>query len=330
MAAATKRTREAEDEETAREIRNKRLRPTETFEFYVRFTQTSTLKSWLESLGSVLEEVCFQVHADEDFSGFFVESLDSANVSLAQGKIDATVELSGDENPVFHLKLQNLLGCLKNVHPQHFFDIWRLKGDADVQIAAFEPHVNTYIPKSRLKTLYKDAEFVQLKGMVYSLYVDIDLTCFRNSIRTAREHKAEALEIEVRVPRKAAPEETTKKVTTFFIMKYESLEVSSSFVYQSSSETNTRKEEPDGSSSLVIRASDVSSGEYEDAPPDDDTDCLFSGSYSVEYLQKFVKQMDRPTVTLRLAKGMPLLIEYPLGPGPTTYVRFLLAERESG
>jgi hypothetical protein len=109
-------------------------------------------------------------------------------------------------------------------------------------------------------------------------------------------------------------------------MSYKGDEVSSTFVYQSSSEPDTTT----GDGHTIIRASDVAGGEYEDTPPTDEMKCLFIGRFKVDFLHLFVKSMERHTINIRLSNAKPLLIEYPLGSGPSTFVRFILAQNYEG
>jgi hypothetical protein len=103
-------------------------------------------------------------------------------------------------------------------------------------------------------------------------------------------------------------------------------EVSSKFVYQSSTEPETVA---DGQP-LIIRANDVSSTGYDDGLPDDDAlTVIYEDRFSVDSLFLFIRSMERHVLTLRLGQGQPLLLDFPMGCGRADYIRFILAPKIS-
>lgn len=292
--------------------------PDTELEFYIRFPQPWAFKSWMEVIAGVLPEACFEVHSDEAFQGLVVESVDAARICLLQGRFETSVEKAPGSQPSFFLRTQNLLACFKNVSAHYFVDIWRIAGQSNLEVMAFEPHVHSYTPKFSLRTLCKENDLLQLENLTYRIYVEFDLTCLRNIVKTAKEHKSDMLEIRIQVKSCDAESVGKKKTTTILVLKYENDEVSSSFTYQSSSEPDA---EIDGRT--IIRAADACGATFHEMPCEVELDELYRGRFGVEYLYTFLKSMERSTINLRLSDKMPLVLEHQQG---NTCIRFVLAE----
>jgi len=156
----------------------------------------------------------------------------------------------------------------------------------------YEPEVNTYTPTFKLRTLAKDPDSIHLQVMNYKILVDIDLQTFRNAIKTAKDHKADSVDLKVLSPKG----QKGPRRTTFFVVAYESDEVNSLFPYQSVTETEestgpeARCTESESSEKpLCIKASENVAGDYDGLPSEGDLDVLYSAKFAVDYLFLFVK-----------------------------------------
>ena len=282
----------------------------ESKDFHARFSQCITYKNFCEIIGNILKECYFQIVAggENQFSGLTVESIDAPKVCMVQGRLTADVSISdGDGAKHYCVNMVNIQSCLKNVHPQHFLDIWRDTDGTDLVMHVFEPDVHTYTPTFKIKTLAKENEYFSgIDNLVYPLTVEIETISFRNAVKTAKEHKADHVIIEVSRP-KVRRSETHE--TAFFVLRYNGEEVSSTFPFQSS--TEKRGDKWDG----VVRASENVGVDFEDLPPESELDIEYKGVFGVEYLCLFVKNMERHTLTLRLANDSPMVLQYPLGCG---------------
>uniref|UniRef100_A0A6C0C1D3 Proliferating cell nuclear antigen PCNA N-terminal domain-containing protein n=1 Tax=viral metagenome TaxID=1070528 RepID=A0A6C0C1D3_9ZZZZ len=297
------------------------------FIWQARFAQCVTFKTFIENISNVLTEGHFTIVNKEDgFQGIETDSMDPNRIALVQGRLTAAVEGEVTEsNSTFCIKMQNMLTCMRNAHAQHFLDLWRPKDSTDVVLHVYEPDVNTYTPTFKLRTLAKDADSIRLHVMDYKILVEIDLQTFRNAIKTAKDHKTESVDLRVLTPRV----QRGSRVTTFFVIKYESDEVKSIFPYQSVTEVDAVSADPSRHTSnpLCIRVSENIAGDYDAIPSEEDLEVLYSARFAVDYLFLFVKGMDRSGITLRLSPDLPLIIDYPLGCSNTDYVRFVLAPK---
>ena len=300
----------------------------EIYTWQARFAQCVTFKTFIENISNVLTEGHFTiVRQPGGFHGIETDSMDPSRIALVQGRLTATVE--GDiteSNSCFCIKMQNVLTCMRNAHAQHSLDLWRPQDSTDVVLHVYEPDVNTYTPTFKLRTLAKDSDSIRLHVMDYKILVEIDLQTFRNAIKTAKDHKTDSVDLRVLTPR---IRKSSSRVTTFFVIKYESDEVKSVFPYQSVTEVDEQGDESSRTKAnpLCIRVSENIAGDYETFPSEDELDVLYSARFAVDYLFLFVKGMDRSGITLRLGPELPLIIDYPLGCSNTDYVRFVLAPK---
>lgn len=297
------------------------------FIWQARFAQCVTFKTFIENISNVLTEGHFSIINNEDgFQGIETDSMDPSRIALVQGRLTASVEGEVSEgNSCFCIKMQNMLTCMRNAHAQHFLDLWRPRDSTDVVLHVYEPDVNTYTPTFKLRTLAKDADSIRLHVMDYKILVEIDLQTFRNAIKTAKDHKTDSVDLRVLTPRVRK----SSRVTTFFVIKYESDEVKSVFPYQSVTEVDAAAGDaaPLTTNPLYIRVSENIAGDYDAIPSEEDLEVLYSAKFAVDYLFLFVKGMDRSGITLRLSSDLPLIIDYPLGCSSTDYVRFVLAPK---
>jgi hypothetical protein len=291
------------------------------FDWHARFVQCVTFKTFMENISNVLTEGHFTVVKRDGFEGIETDSMDPSRIALVQGRLTAGVDgVLNERNCSFCIKMQNVLTCLRNAHTQHFLNLSRPRDSTDIVLHVYEPDVNTYTPTFKLRTLAKDSDAIRLQVMDYKILIEIDLQTFRNAIKTAKDHKTDTVELSVLTPKK---EQNDRKTTTFFVVKYASDEVSSVFPYQSITEQN----ECSNGDSLCIKVSENAAGDYDALPSESELDVLYSAKFAVDYLFMFTKGMDRSGVTLRLNKGLPLILDYPLGCSNTDYVRFVLAPK---
>ncbi len=298
------------------------------------FAQSSTLKTFLENIANLLTECNFEVICNAEFQGLIVERLDNSRVCLVQARISGQVTLATQGvRHSFCLRMSNLLSCLRNAHPCHFVDIWSPEGSTDVVMRVHEPQVSSYTPTFTLRTLaVLDEADDMMPTMEYELFVEIDLTTFQSVMKTAKNHKADTASICVYGLRSRAPEDTDP-IINYFVISYAGDEVSSQFPFQSSTEHLA----PGGGGGaggvdepMVIRASTSVTEDYDGLPPEDELISIYNGIFSVEYLFLATRSMERHVLTLRLGRGKPLLIEFPLGSGKTDYLRCVLAPKFDG
>jgi hypothetical protein len=293
------------------------------YEFRCKFSQIVAFKSFFENLGSVLHEVTLEVRNDPDgFKGIVADSMDARGVALVHGKLAGQVELNVPQ-ATFCITVKDILDLFPNVHPQHFVEIYRLEGTTDITLYVYEPSIRTTTPSIQIKTLARSIETLELNEMDYSYYVEIELAAFRNALKTAKSQKATSIQLCVyEIPRSQGGEKTI-----FFVVKYTGERTSSSFPYESRIITTGADKGPITIKALEGGGGD--SGEEEEGVSMqeklEEMEPAYQGNFLAEYLYLFVKSMDRFNITLRLAHGRPLIVDYPLGCSATDGLRYVLA-----
>jgi hypothetical protein len=205
--------------------------------------------------------------------------------------------------------------------PQQFVDIWSLEQSGEINVAAFEPNICSFTQQNTIRCIDNGDDCgACLESLRYDMYVEIDLVSFRTAVKAAKDQKAQSIQLGVSVPIADADQLGTGRISTFFIMRYSGDEVSGYFMHQSCSEPADTE-----GGATAIRATDGTACEFTSPPPEESLKCLYKERFLVEYLMHFVKAMERHTITLRLAPGLPLLLEYPFGGCAENFIRFVLA-----
>ena len=294
------------------------------YEWTAQFTQSVTLKTFMENISNVVTEGYFRMVCTDDFQGLETDTLDGTQIALVKGRMSARVTGKVTvENSKFCIKISTVLSCLRNAHAQHFVDISCPRDSSDVIISVYEPAVSTFTPTFRLRTLAKEFDVLPIRTEQYKFMVEIDLHTFRSAVKTAKEHRADIMTLKVLQP----VQKSDTRRTTFFVVEYAAEEVKSVFPYRSVTDEEIVGE--NGDMHLVIKATESTSEETEQVFSEDDTVILFSGRFATDYLCNFTKSMDRSTMILRLnPPDAPLVIDFTLGCSTRDFIRYILAPRE--
>jgi len=301
------------------------------YDFKCKFTQIVAFKSFFENLGSVLHEVTLEVRSDpgDGYKGLVADSMDSRGVALVHGKLAAQVDLNVSQ-ATFCVIVRDIIDIFPNIHPQHFLEIYRLEGSTDITLRVYEPGVKTTAPSVQIKTLARAIETMELNEMEYEFYVEIDLSAFKNALKTAKCQKATTIQLCVYEYCKMMSGDSETEKTICFVVKYSGERTSSSFPFESRIVMSGGESGP-----VMIKALDGGVQEEEEEDSESVQEMLskmspvYQGSFLSEYLFFFVKSMDRFNITLRLATDRPLIVDYPLGCSSTDGLRYVLAPTSS-
>lgn len=304
------------------------------YDFRCRFSQTVAFKSFFENLGNVLAEVTLEVRsAPGDFAGIVADSMDPSSVTLVHGKIAGQVELNVPlEQAIFCITIKDVLDIFPNIHPQHFVEIYRVRGCTDITMHIFEPSLRASNFQFRIQTLDKSIDTLELNDMHYSYYVEVELNAFKNALKTAKNQAAESIQLLIYETEEEAAEQGQRSI--FFVIRYRGIRTSVSFPYESKVLMRSSEDGP-----LQIKAIEhESSAGSEDACDQgmqlhdrlEELEPTYQGSFLSRYIFQFVKSMERSNITLRLARDKPLIIDYPLGCSSTDGLRFVLAPTAPG
>ena len=290
-----------------------------------RFSQCVAFKNFAQNVGNVLEDGFFKLVKTADFEGLEVEGIDAMHICLVRGRLEGAVELpEAVEHFKFCVPMAKLLTCLPSAHPQHFLELSGDEDGSELRLRIFEPEVRSYCSSFVLRTHAKEMPRVDLEDLSYAFYVEMDLAVFKTAVKTARDQRAESTSFTVYEPKRTAGDGGDAQSTVFFVVRSPAEGVESSFLFQSTTESDEAAE----GQPRAIRAYEAPAGDSAAMPAAEDLTTVYGNDFSTDYLFKFVKSMERHAVTLRLAQTLPLVVEYPLGCETKNFLRFVLAAKK--
>ena len=298
----------------------------------IRFSQGSTFKSFMENVKEILPECALEIVHSGPFNGISVESIDPSRISLLQGRLSAKVKVrDAGCGYTFCVRMATVISSLKSIAPSYFVDIWSEVGSTDIVIYIYEPKARTPPQKFVLKTLAKQQETLDLEGMQYDILTEMDLQNFRNVIKTAKEHRADCIEIAVySVPRELSVASNGFSDSTsqhLLVLSYAGDEAQCEICYPSVTEEDSNKDGPTYIKAIDAQYDENSFTEKENLK------LLYKGSFGCESIAPFIKSVERHALTLRMASNQPLIIDHPIGSSPLTnnvdgdFLRLILAPR---
>lgn len=276
----------------------------------LKFDQTAPLRMLMDIIHNLITRVQVQVVKSEDFSGIIIESVDTKRVCLICAKLECEVvsDSSGclDE---FCVDTQTISTCLRSIASHYSVDIYNC-GD-EISMISYEVLSCTYTSHFKLPTLIHDAEKISLDDLDYDHIVEIDLVTIRGIVKNCLALKGDTITILVQAP--VSGDATQKMVT--IISKGNATQEHKFYSSTDSIDGEMGKK--------VIRTTqDVNVNTIGDTPMKE----LYNETFSAAYLNLFMKSMERQVLEMKLTKGMPLIITYPLGADGSS-IRFVLAAK---
>jgi hypothetical protein len=286
-------------------------------EWQVTFDQTQGLRTLVEVVSNILTRVNFRLIFDQKRNMHFlcIDSIDPQHVCMIQARLicEKTVNITDEVDFCVDSGILNLI--LKSIPSHYSIDLMRNRSSADIHIKAYETLSNSHQTNFEIPTLVDDSESMKLSDMEYKYIIEIDLGTLRQIVKMTMSLRANQLELSVRKPK----DESEGKVvrTTFTIGSNGDARQAHNFHSATVSEGGEKGD------TYVIRAATDSTA------PDggvDDSELVYSDMFSAQYLNFFLKSMERQIITMKLARDKPLIVHYPLG-AEKSYICFVLAPK---
>lgn len=286
-------------------------------EWQVTFDQTQGLRTLVEVVSNILTRVNFRLIFDQKRNMHFlcIDSIDPQHVCMIQARLicEKTVNITDEVDFCVDSAILNLI--LKSIPSHYSIDLMRNRSSADIHIKAYETLSNSHQTNFEIPTLVDDSESMKLSDMEYKYIIEIDLGTLRQIVKMTMSLRANQLELSVRKPK----DESEGKVvrTTFTIGSNGDARQAHNFHSATVSEGGEKGD------TYVIRAATDSTA------PDggvDDSELVYSDMFSAQYLNFFLKSMERQIITMKLARDKPLIVHYPLG-AEKSYICFVLAPK---
>lgn len=274
----------------------------ENEEWKVTFEQVGQLRSVVEILNNVLTRTTFKI---ED-GILHVDNIDAKHVCMVQARLQV---VCNHKDPIrFSITCNTLLNCLRACPNHYALEMFKLSDSANIHIKSFELLSNNHQFEADIPTVADDDDDFTLDNMEYNQCVEMELSTLRSTVKTAISLQAQDIRMVVMEPEEQ-PE--GRKVTAFrLIGEGGDAKPCFSFISETNEDENIIRTEESIQSASVFESM---TEKYE-------------ASFSVTYLNNFLKSMERQTLMMQLSQGKPLVMNYPLGK-ENSYVKFVLAAR---
>ena len=296
---------------------SKKMKLTTDVEWKITFDQTQGIRTLVDVVGNILNRVNFRINHDHKKNSFFlcIDSIDPQHVCMIQARLscEKCTGLTGDEMFCVDTSILNTL--LKNVPAHYSLDLIKKESSADIYMRTYETLSNSHETHYVLSTLVDESETMQLSDMQYKYTIEIDLGTLRQIVKMSQQLRANHIEFSVK-----EPTDNAKGVsrTTFSI----SSRGDATQEHRFNSATVTEPGEQD--QTCVIRAATDSTGPEQ--VEGEYMDTKYMDAFSTQYLNYFLKSMERQIITMKLSQDKPLILHYPLG-ADRSYICFVLAPK---
>ena len=288
----------------------KKPKVAEIEEWRITFDQTQGLRTLVDVVGNILTRVNFRIMYDVSKKTHFlcIDSIDPQHVCMIQARLVCERDDGGQEDITFCLESGVLNTCLKSVPSHYSLDLRKYSNSANIQLKAYETVSNSHTQTFELSTLVDDSETMQLTDMTYTFTIEIDLSTLRQIVKMSMSLRATQIDMIVN-----QPADPTDGRTTFTI-------ASTGDATQSHNFNSATIKENDSNSCVIRAATDTM------APEGEIVDMLqkYKDTFSAQYLNFFLKSMERQIITMKLSQDKPLILHYPLG-AQMSYICFVLA-----
>ena len=293
----------------------KRAKPSPPEAWKLTFHQTNALRTLIDVVSNVINRVNIKVVSKDDFRGIRMESIDSKRVCLIAAQLACKIEGGCGEGEVcFCVDTTTLSTCLRSVSPLYSIDVARAPSSEEVVLRSYELISNNYTSQFKLPTLAHDNDDVKLHDIDYIYEIEFDLFTLRSIVKNCIALKGENVSIMVEEPKLHGSVRHTR-----LTVRSEG-NAEQTHVFHSATEKVTQ----DAGEPLVIKATSDTS----DSPTLSEMEVQYDETFSASYLNSFMKNMEKNSITMRLAPSKPLVLSYPLGIESSS-ICFVLAAKAS-
>jgi hypothetical protein len=296
-----------------------------------------------------------------DFSGIYAEFIDKSNSCVIIMKYAAEVVLNEElkvqqEDMQFCVHIPTMLNHLKSVNSSFCLQMYRRRNDDKIHFKAFGQSLGyRQFRHIRMDTWDKVADKFSISDIKYDYVVVFELAEMRRILRLAKSINSKNLRIVIMEP-KENPDNRVKR--SFFLIQVLGEHSYDEEVFCSTTEIaeettgmqegqvdnqgegqegcqeikdgDQEEQKKEGLKRLVIKNSEMLEMQDADNPMNyhlKDLNQKYAGIFTVEYLNMFIKSLDRHTINLHLANDKPMIVTCSLG-DETSFLAFVLAQQE--
>lgn len=279
-----------------------------SIEWQITFDQTQSLRTMFEVVGNILTRINVRITKTTDSNRPFlcIDSIDPQHVCMIKARLQCEKSMNLNEEKEFCVDANIINSCLKNTPNDYSIDITKMYGSDNISMRAYESLSNSHTLHYDIPTLVDDSERMNLTDLQYKYTIEIDLGLLRNIVKMSGSLRSEHMQISVLETEKEESSQISISAKGDATITHNFF---SSIVHDSANDTCT------------IKAMTESS-----APESELTSLRlkYKESYSVKFLNYFLKSMERTLITMKLSENKPLILHYPLG-AEKSFICFVLA-----
>lgn len=279
----------------------------------ITFDQTQSLRTLFEVVGNILTRVSVSIKFDTKKNAHFlcIDSVDPRHVCMIQARLVCEKTNRQIDNDSFCVDSNILNNCLKNIPNHYSVDLEKHTNNDNIHIFAYETLSNSHSTTYIIPTLMSDSESMHLQDMDYKYTIEIDLSTLRQIVKMSQQLRADTIDLQVSEP----PEEKPNRSCISISAQGEATirhNFYSNMVHEETQNTNVMRAMVDSTSP--------------DGSEEENMVVKYKERYSAQYLNFFLKSMERQIITMKLSADQPLIIHYPLG-ADKSYICFVLAPK---
>jgi hypothetical protein len=277
-------------------------------EYSLTINSPHSFKSACEIVSNVLINTHFHVVSTPTFSGLRIDSVDPGCVCMVKARFACTVEMErSDQSHHFCVRMKTLNTLLKHISAQHVLQIVKYADSPHILLRAFDKKDETSSIEFTLKTINEKCEDLGLFNLDSKYTVEIDLSMFKSICKMCKDIKAPVVQFKISV----CPGEQD----LYFNLSSEGDEAILNYTFHSTNDTD--------SGDVIIHAK---SRPLQHQPKEEDLQVVYQECFSADFLNLFMKSMEKQTIYMTVAPDRPLILHYNLG-AYKSYIRFVLAPK---
>lgn len=275
-------------------------------EFEVTISNPHSFKALCEVVSNVLINVHFQLAKEASFEGVRVDTVDPTMACMVKAKFACTVWLD-TKTPSFCVRMKTLLMLFRHISAHHVLTLVKYADSPDLVLKVFHRFEASTSMEFVINTLEQEYTRPRMMDIASQYTVAIGLTQCKTIFKMSKDIKANNTQFEIF---------ENDADETFFRIVAEGEDATVRYSFQSS--TKSQESETGQKIYALQQRTHTELGQMTRR---------YRESFSTEFLNLFLKSMEKQALHLTLVPDGPLIIRYHLGADHSN-VHFVLAARE--
>ena len=242
-----------------------------------------------------------------------MDTIDPNEICMVKSRFSCNVWLSPENTDGVNvcLRMKTLSTLFRHISANHMLHLQRRRGSMDLILRVFHRFDQTSSMEFVLKTLEQPMLDASITDIESQYTVEMMLAQCKTMFKMGKDIKAGHMRFEI------FEDKDDKDKQTFFCISGEGEEATARYTFQSA----TKEEKTQTGQTIYALQQQTTS------PAVDAMNRVYYENFSTEFLNLFLKSMEKQTVQITLASNGPLILHYQLG-ADQSVVRFILAPQE--